>query len=210
METFADRVAASMKRLNMTQTELARRVRVKPQSIQQILSGRTKRTKHLAELARALRVDPEWLQSGGESYYETPNDPEYLAVEILPTFVGMGGGGTGDGDQKQALLPRHLIEDELRAKPTDLLVIEARGDSMAPLFMHGDQVLIDKRDANPRQPGPFALWDGDGFVLKLVERVPGRPGWYRVFSANDRYSDTELEEGQCRIMGRPVWFARRI
>lgn len=33
---------------------------------------------------------------------------------------------------------------------------------------HGDQILYDKRDRNPVQPGPFVLWDDDGYVMKLV------------------------------------------
>src|SRR3546814_2573323 len=75
----------------------------------------------------------------------------------------MGGGGTGEGDRETALISRTLIEDDLRAKPADLLLIDVRGDSMMPDFLHGDQILVDKRDRDPRQPGPFALWDGEGY-----------------------------------------------
>lgn len=138
------------------------------------------------------------------------NNPEYLPVDILPSYAGMGGGGTGDGDHGQALISRSLIEDELRAKPADLLIIEARGSSMEPDFLHGDQILIDKRDKNPVQPGAFALWDGDGYVVKMVERVPMRPGWLRLFSSNGKFSAYEVEAEQVRIMGRPVWFGRRL
>ena len=134
----------------------------------------------------------------------------YLPVDVLPSYAGMGGGGTGEGDLEQALVPRSLVEDELRAKPTDLLLIEARGESMAPDFLHGDQILIDKRDTNPVQPGSFALWDGDGYVVKLVERIPRERGRYRIFSANGRFSAYEVEEDEIKIMGRPVWFGRRL
>lgn len=138
------------------------------------------------------------------------NAVDYVAIEILPSFAGMGGGGTGDDDPGRGLVPRSLIEDELRAKPSDFLLIEARGESMMPDFLHGDQILIDKRDVNPVQPGSFALWDGDGYVIKLVERVPQRSGFYRIFSANGRYSAYEVNADEVKIMGRPVWFARRL
>src|SRR3546814_18999489 len=89
--------------------------------------------------------------------------------------------------------------DDLRAKPADLLLIDVRGDSMMPDFLHGDQILVDKRDRDPRQPGPFALWDGEGYVVKLVERVPQRKGWYRIFSANNRYTPyNEIGRASCR------------
>lgn len=135
---------------------------------------------------------------------------DYLEIEVLASFAGMGGGGSGEGDHVYTLVPRRLVEDELRAKPADLLMIEARGESMMPDFLHGDQILIDKRDRNPVQPGAFALWDGDGFVVKLVERVPSKRGFYRVFSTNGRFSSYEVGEDQINIMGRPVWFGRRL
>src|SRR3546814_4193005 len=72
-------------------------------------------------------------------------DRSYLPVEVLPSFAGMGGGGTGEGDRETALISRTLIEDDLRAKPADLLLIDVRGDSMMPDFLHGDQILVDKR-----------------------------------------------------------------
>lgn len=134
----------------------------------------------------------------------------YVNIAVLPSYAGMGGGGTGEGDERVAKLPRHLIEDELAGRPEDFELIDVRGDSMEPDFHHGDQILIDRRDRNPRQPGPFALWDEDGYVVKLVERVPGKRGWYRIFSANGRYSSYEIEETETTIRGRPVWFARRL
>lgn len=137
-------------------------------------------------------------------------DPKrsYLPVEIMPSFAGMGGGGTGEGDIEHALVPRSLVEDELRAKPDDLLVIEARGTSMRPDFEHGDQILIDKRDTNTAQPGAFALWDGDAYVVKMVERLPG--GRLRVFSRDKDLTSHEYEAEDVTIMGRPVWFGRRL
>lgn len=134
----------------------------------------------------------------------------YVDVAVIPSYAGAGGGGTGDGDNMVAKMPRRLIEEELRGKSSDFELIDVRGDSMAPDFHHGDQILIDRRDRNPRQPGPFVLWDDDGYVVKLVERIPQRRGWYRVFSANSRYSPYEIEETETTILGRPVWFARRL
>lgn len=134
---------------------------------------------------------------------------DYVSVEVLPTYAGMGGGGSGEGDTVTALLPRSLVLEELRAKPSDLLVINVRGDSMEPLFHHGDQLVIDKRDKNPVQPGPFALWFDDGYVVKNVERVR-KTGRYRIFSSNPTYSPDEADPEDVTIMGRPVWYARRL
>src|SRR3546814_17270785 len=77
---------------------------------------------------------------------------------------------------------------------------------MEPDFRHGDQLLCDKRDRSPAQPGPFAIWDGEWgeYVLKNVERIDG--GRVRMFSSNPKYSPTEIQHDETRIIGRPVWF----
>lgn len=162
----------------------------------------------LAKLRETFPDFPAWAKDADLPVM--PGDRDYLPVEVLPSFAGMGGGGTGEGDVEVGMVPRRLIEDELRATPADLLLIEARGESMEPDFQHGDQILIDKRDCNPIQPGAFALWDGDGYVVKLVERVPREQGRYRIFSASSRYSAYEVDAEEVRIMGRPVWFGRRL
>lgn len=133
---------------------------------------------------------------------------DYVPVEILPTYAGAGPGGTGDGDRRRALLPRALL-DEIHAKPEDLLVIEIRGNSMQPDFMQGDQIVIDKRDKNTRHGGPFAIFDGDTFILKNVEHLPAE-GKLRIFSTKSGYTDWFVNPEDVQIEGRPVWFGRRL
>ncbi len=191
--------------------KIAKRIGVANTTINRFANGTAKGRLHRDTIAKLREAYPEF--PGFEVEADLPavvSNGDYLPVDVLPSYAGMGGGGTGEGDQEQALIPRALVEDELRAKPDDLLLIEARGESMQPDFMHGDQILIDKRDNNPVQPGAFALWDGDGYVVKLVERVPRERGRYRIFSANDRFSAYEVDEEEIRIMGRPVWFGRRL
>lgn len=198
--------------LGLSQRALAGKLDVAENKVSKIRSGERRIS------ATEYRIAMEWLEEverrGG--YVEQPDLPDvdaqrdYLPIAVLPSYAGMGGGGTGDGDLETALVPRSLVEDELKAKPSDLMLLEARGQSMEPDFLHGDQLLIDLRDKNPVQPGAFALWDGDGYVVKLVERVPNKAGFYRIFSANERFSAYEVEATDVQIMGRPVWFGRRL
>lgn len=150
---------------------------------------------------------------------ETPEQPEadlhldYVEVDVLPTYAGLGGGGTGEGDVRRALVARQTMS-ELRMGAEDALIIDVRGDSMIDPatgkgFAHGDQLLINRRDINPRQPGPFALWYDDGYVVKNVEIIR-KTGKLRIFSNNPVYSEDEVNPQEVRIMGRPVWYARRL
>lgn len=203
---------ARLDALNLKQRDIAALLDISPDKVSKVFNGvRQWRASEITKITN-------WLEEieSREGYIVRSDVPvtertlDYIAIDILPSYAGMGGGGNGEGDHGTGLVPRSLVQDELRAKPSDLLLLEARGESMAPDFLHGDQILIDRRDCNPIQPGSFALWDGDGYVIKLVERVPHKAGYYRIFSANARYSAYEVEAEQVQIMGRPVWFARRL
>ncbi len=189
-----------------------------PYLIRDILSGRSQnpRANTLQSLAQVLGVDVSALLEHPEAHLgNVPDLPDvdghlaYVEVEVLPTFAGMGGGGTGDGPREVALVSRRLVEDELRAIPADLLLINVRGNSMEPLFFHGDQLLIDRRDRSPTQPGPFALMYDDGYVVKNVAWVDRRTK-LRISSANPDFPPEECDPSEVTIMGRPVWYARRL
>lgn len=137
-------------------------------------------------------------------------DVQYERVDVLPTYAGMGGGGTGEGDVEQALVPSYLIRNVFRGQPSDFVVIRVRGSSMEPVFRHDDELLVDKRDRSPTQAGPFAIWDGEWseYLVKNVERLPG--GRVRIFPSNPEFTANEVNHEETNILGRPVWFGRRL
>lgn len=202
----------------LRQRDLAAALNLDENKISKVRSG--ERQMKAGEVIAAF----EWLEAQGRNsvrarqnqFRVAPDQPihppeqDYVKVEVLPTFAGMGGGGTGDGDVETALVPRALVEDMLKGRADDFLLINVRGDSMEPDFHHGDQLLVDKRDTSPAQPGPFALWDGDWgeYVVKNVERA--RSGEVRIFSSNGKYSAESAPSETTRIIGRPVWFGRRL
>lgn len=212
METDRELIQALIEHTGLPASQIARRAKMAVTTLTRPLNMEVGHELSKATINKLRAAFPDFPGFTGETResVEEPAPSAYLPVEVLPSFAGMGGGGTGEGEVAHALISRTLIEDELRAKPSDLILIEARGESMLPDFHHGDQILIDKRDRDPVQPGAFALWDGDGYVVKLVERVPHKRGFYRIFSANSRFREYEVGEDQIRIMGRPVWFGRRL
>ncbi len=134
-----------------------------------------------------------------------------VQIKLLPTFAGMGSGGTGDDDEGYISFSRDLIENELRTPPEALLAILAEGNSMAPDFLGGDQILVDTRRRSLAQPGAFCLWDGDGHVIKYLEKVPDSdPPKVRVISANAIYDPADRLLDEIGLVGRVVWFGRRV
>ena len=138
-------------------------------------------------------------------------DDDSVGVRLLPTWVGLGTGGTGDDDPGIVSFSRDLIERELRSSPEHLLAMVAEGNSMEPQFMGGDQILVDTRRTSLAQPGAFCLWDHDGHVIKYLERIPGsEPAKVRVVSANGLYEPRERLLDEINLIGRVVWFGRRV
>ena len=212
-------IVEALRRLNVPHDEIAEAIGRDRTAATKLFAAKNPRRVQAHEIDALLALIEKYETALGERAHVVRRSQlgseeaglalDYMAVEVLPTYAGMGGGGTGEGDRATALLPRRLVEDELHAKPNELLVINVRGDSMEPLFCHGDQLVIDKRDTNPTQPGPFALWFDDGYVVKNVERIR-KSGRLRIFSSNSAYSPDEADPGEVTIMGRPVWFARRL
>ena len=207
--TPRNRLKHARKRANLTQEAIAELMGVSVPQVSRWESGKgnipSNRFDGLVKAYRAPIGDLLADDEGGTS------EPASLLVELLPTNVGMGGGSTGEGDYAEVAIARALIEDDLHASPDDLLAIIVEGDSMKPDFLPSDQLLVDKRKRALAQPGAFCIWDGDGYVVKFVERIYGsEPARVRVMCANDRYETSERLADEVRIMGRIVWIGRRI
>lgn len=95
MNELKDRVLKRRKQLGLTQKELAKRVGVKQQSIQQLEDGVVKRPRYLLELSSALECDAHWLSTGkGSADFNlsdrpyipgsgSPNSPAKVPTEFL-------------------------------------------------------------------------------------------------------------------------------
>lgn len=153
----------------------------------------------------------DWTRPEADQF-ENRHDDDVVYIDLLPGFAGMGGGGTGDGDQGTIAFSRTLVEHELRAPAASLLAIVAEGNSMEPDFKGGDQILIDTRRKSLASPGAFCLWDSDGYVIKYLERIQGSdPPQVRIVSARaDLYPPVKRLVDECDIKGRVVWYGRRV
>ena len=139
--------------------------------------------------------------------------PDYVAV---PTIAPPpDGGGRFPGEDALLGPPKYFEEELVRsglgAEPHDLRTMEVEGPSMEPLLHNRDRVLIDTRKVSLAEPGLFVLWDGGGLVCKWVQRVPGsEPAQLRLMSENPRFQPYDIPAERARILGRIVWFARRL
>lgn len=233
MESLGTRIKRLREAKSFSQSELARRAGVKPQTIQSLESGNQQGTRSLVRIAKALGVNADFLETGKEGSAPKVADasgfsPLQMIAEVdVRGGAGMGGesilealtdgnGNTmlGDAVKGEWQFPADYLA-EVRVRPASVHIIEVYGDSMTRPdgggLHSGDRVMVDSSDRNPTPPGIFALWDGFGVVIKRLERVPqSDPASIRLISDNPAHEAYELTGDEVNIIGRVVWFARRM
>jgi len=186
-----------------------------------------------AALSRIFRLSPRSFQDGVKRPLEQHEDQdpgrsrEYIGIPENDIRGGAGGGGTSFGTRSRTdvdgntvsadpikgmwYLPTAYVQHELHVPSGGGHIIEVIGDSMSPTLNAGDRVMIDVTDKNPTPPGIFALFDGYGVIVKRLERVArAEPPAIRVISDNPHHGPFELTSDEAHIIGRVVWFARRL
>lgn len=192
------------------------------------------RPRKLYEIARACGVSPEWLlgesveRDGGSPSSTKPvrsSTPSASGISrrSLPEYDVRAGASYGGGIDDTAWqdgdvaghqpiahwgLPTAYVERELGLSYGLADIIPVRGDSMddgtARALTSGDRVIIDRKDTDPRQGGIFAVWDGDGVIIKQVEILRGSETPSIICSSrNSNYRPVILQlTGGVRIIGR--------
>jgi len=64
MTTLSERLNRALELTGVSQSELARRIGIKQQSISQICSGKTARSRYTPQIAEALEISGKWLATG--------------------------------------------------------------------------------------------------------------------------------------------------
>lgn len=139
--------------------------------------------------------------------------PIVSAIPEVRVAASAGGGSVADyeplGDNWH--FPSQWLRHELHARPSDLKIITIDGNSMEPVLYSGDKVLVDTSRTAPSPPGIFILHDGLGLVAKQIEHVPDSdPPRIRIRSANPDFQVYERTADEVRLIGRVIWFSRRL
>lgn len=162
----------------------------------------------------------------GDNFVQAQGRSNRGAIPEVDVRGGMGGGGIAmalnhtdahgnttaiDDVKAQWELPPEYLAHELRVNAAQARIIEVQGDSMDPTLRPGDRVMVHLGDRRPSPPGVFAVWDGFGVVVKRIETIPNSdPPTLRLISDNDRHGAYERTLDEVNIIGRVVWFARRM
>lgn len=235
MSKIGEKMRARISEMQLSEAEVARRLGISPRRFSYYAnSEREPDFGLLQKICSVLKVTPDYLFGYSDASGEVPSHAPsiaHLSVAVPEVDVragaGLGGeailenltdgnGHTISSDATKGIWqfpPEYLAEVSLR--PKQVRIIEIFGDSMTRPdgggLHSGDRVMVDLGDRNPTPPGIFAIWDGFGVVVKRLERIMGsEPAAIRLISDNPAHEPYERTAGEVNIIGRIVWFARRL
>lgn len=240
MTILGDRIRERRKLLGLNQTAFGTLVGLDQNTISDLERGKTLETTKLHEIAQACGVSADWLigrtddpkggppTRGNVISLRSSNQTESRTLPEIDVRGGASYGGgmmdepwqdgdkSGDKPVAQWGLPSAFVERELGLSFGMADIIMVYGDSMddgtAHGFASGDRVIIDRKHTDPRQGGVFAVFDGEGVIIKQVELVRGHnPPRIICKSRNPSYDPIHLVlESPVSIIGRVAGRISRV
>lgn len=211
---FSEVLRNLRKENNLTQDELATKLDISKSAISMYENGnRTPDFETLELIADFFNVNLSYL-IGEEQKYGLSH-PTITSDTV--TFPVVGSIAAGYNELAVENWSGETVEIPLAylkgRKKEEYFVLSIKGDSMYPLYMDGDKVLI-LRQSTLNYSGEIGavLYEGENATLKKVEYVYGED-WMRLVPINPEFKPKLIENSdleQCRILGIPRLLIREI
>lgn len=226
MTKFDQRMARLVAATNAkSDSELARILDIQPQSVaaarkrQQIPGG------WIELVAEKLNISSNWLLFGeGSTLREVGSTPasvsrDKVACDVDMVYVplvearmsaGTGSFVTGGDTEKRYGFRADFLSR--KGQMSQMVLMRVEGDSMEPEIHHGDVVLIDQSQNQPRPGALFAIGVEDLVYIKMIDTLPGK---IILKSCNDAYPPLEIDArgdlvDGIRIVGKAIWLGREL
>lgn len=218
MATFRERLETALKNSGLSAADLSRITGINEGAISQYRKGAYKASQRtLEKLASALSVSIPWLMGLEENESVLSKYPEPHITEDIVTFPVIGEVAAGfehialeDWSGDTIDIPAKYLHGRSKS---DYMVLTVKGDSMYPLYLEGDKVLVLKQ-STLNHSGEIGLirYDGENATLKKVEFVNGED-WMKLVPINPQYPPRTIEGAdleQCEVIGIPRLLVRDI
>lgn len=188
--TTGERIKQLRKEHNMTQEELGAKIGVQKAAIQKYEKGTVKNIKRdsLIKLAQCLDTTPEYLLGWDEEVPPNimPVDDEFILIPIIGRVAaGLSCFAETNIVDYEPVLKSDIIRGEQYA------FLRVVGDSMYPLFMEGDLVLVRCQSAVDSGSYAVVTIDGEDGVIKKI--VYGKD-FVELHSINPMYPPRRFEK----------------
>lgn len=220
LERFAARFAQLLSETEENTYTLAEKLSLTPGTISRYQNGlMAPKMTTLHAMANIFGVNPDWLLGAEKAERNAPpaRYPIPRVTDEFVTFAVIGEVAAGydhfayeDWNGETVDIPTTY----LKGRPqSDYFVLSVCGDSMYPLYMEGDKVLILKQKTMDYSGQVGAvLYDNECATLKRVEYVTGED-WMRLIPVNPVYTPKRIEKEdleRCQILGIPKLIIREV
>ena len=171
IDTFRNRLKKAMEIRNIKQVDLVEKTSLDKTLINKYLAGVSNaRQRKLTLLADALNVNEIWLMG-----YDVPMDRE-IKTDILGNPVApvplLGAVKAGYNYLAQENWIGTIdVETSLVGDGKDYFALKVKGDSMAPVFIEDDIVIIKKQNDCENNEFAVVIINGDEGTLKKIKKT---------------------------------------
>lgn len=219
MSDISYRILALIQQQKISYGDLSSITHIPKSALQRYATGETEKIPldRLEVIASALHTTPAYLMGWESSSPDTLSFPAPRVTEDTVTFPVIGEVAAGyehiaaenwDGDTIE--IPAQYLHGR---DASEFFVLTVNGDSMYPLFIPGDKVLV-LRQATLNKSGDIGVvrYDGDAATLKKVEYVMGED-WMRLVPLNPNYPPRTIQGADleaCSVLGIPRLVLREL
>ena len=173
IDTFQNRLKQAMEIRNIKQVDLVEKTKLDKTLINKYLAGVSNaRQRKLTLLADALNVNEIWLMG-----YDVPMDREIKTDILGNPVVSLPLIGTVKAGYNYLAQENWIgtvdVETSLVGDGKDYFALKVKGDSMAPVFVEGDIVIIKKQNDCENNEYAVVIINGDEGTLKKIKKTDG-------------------------------------
>ncbi len=217
--TLGARIQSRLAALDMSQSELARRLSLAQTTVNSLVRGDSRTSTHLHRIARELQTTPSYLSGEIDDPAvdaAVPPTPEQIAehldlVPIASIDLAYGMGGTYSDapfEEEHLHFPRSWIRSITTTPPEFLTFVRGRGDSMRPTIADEDMVLIDRSMRRPFDQD--AIWALSVGNIGMIKRLRIRGQGVTILSDNPQVPPEEALYSEINIVGRVVYICHSV
>lgn len=209
---FSETLKELRKREELTQEELANKLEISKSAISMYENGnRTPDFETLEMFADFFNVNLSYLIGENEKLLSPKISTDTVTFPVIGSIAaGYDELAVEDWSGETVEIPISYLNGRQK---DDFFVLSVHGDSMYPLYMDGDKVLVLKQSTLDRSGDIGAiLYDGESATLKKVEYVTGED-WLRLVPINPEFKPHEIHGAdleECRVLGVPRLLIREI
>jgi transcriptional regulator with XRE-family HTH domain len=219
---------------HMSRSELVRLSGVSKQQLSRLENGLIRmRLDHLKPFAKHLGYTPEQILLWGRYPGTMPDDhiessnmpgahrdrgepvgPPRGQIPELDTRAGGVPAREVRKDGRHAdpvkaegwVFPASFVREQLHSVPSQLLVLDTNGDSMAPTILSGERVVVDTGHKTPTPDGLYAIRDSFGSIVvkRLQVMRSTKPTKVKIISDNPNHNNEESPVGDLEIVGKAL------